>query len=406
MWNKAFEKIMKIKHEYVCTFGSEDLVLNIDYWVEKLNVDEYVRFLAPLQTTHYSGLLLVRYGIDDEARGLWVDKNSIYRQCRSLVVDLENEKIVLSPFRKFFNINEVEENKVEDVINAIEAAEIFEVADKMDGSMISARWYDGEVILSTSKSLDRKSSWRLDDAYRMAESNHKIVFMLMDHPNITFVFEYISLRDAHTVAYKKEDEGLYVIGAINVLTGHEWRYKDVLDVAKFYGVPSTAMEDISLEEMLRRMRTESGDKKEGWVINIDGHKIKIKCDDYVSLHRVISASTSINAIIKAIANGNLGDIKSKLSDGHRGIVEEKAKEIYLYMNSLNDEIEKVYKSRPSDDKKEFMIWVDSQDKYLQKYLRMKYLSQEYSTLKARDRYVSYREIKGYLDRNFTISPPI
>lgn len=397
MWNKAFEKIMEIKHQYVRTFGKID-VYDINHWVERLDVDEYTKFLAPLQTTHHEGMLLVRYGIDDEARGLWNDKDSVYRQCRSLVVDLKREEIVLSPFRKFFNINEVEENKVENVAKAVKNAKVFEVSDKMDGSMVSARWYNGQLVLSTSRSLDRKASWRLEDAYSMAESNERIMKMLSYYPYLTFMFEYISLRDAHTVAYKREDEGLYLIGIINTGSGEEFSYGEVLNFAKRYGVLSTIMEDLSLDEMLQRMKTEAGDEKEGWVMNIDGHKIKIKCDDYVNLHKIISASTSINGIIRAIADGHFDDVKSKLSDGHRNVVEEKAKKIYRYMNSLNEEIEKTYRSRPSDDKKEFMIWVDTQEEHLKKYLRLKYLKQEYTPLKTYNKYVKYADVEDYLSR--------
>jgi hypothetical protein len=220
----------------------------------------------------------------------------------------------------------------------------------------------------------------------------------MDYVDYTFVFEYISLKDAHTVAYKKEDEGLYLIGAINVTTGEEMNYSDVINLGKKYKTKTTSLENLSLEDVLKLMRTQKGDKKEGWVINIDGHKIKIKCDDYVNVTKVINAATSENAIIKAIADGSFDDVKSKLSEGHKYMVNEKAKMVFKYVNELNTLIEKAYRIRPTDERKDYMLWVDKQNKYIRKYLRMKYLGQEYSLLKTQNRYKSMKEIEEFIEK--------
>ena len=43
---------------------------------------------------------------------LFTNPHSIYREGRSLVINLNTEEIVLCPFRKFFNIDEIEETSM------------------------------------------------------------------------------------------------------------------------------------------------------------------------------------------------------------------------------------------------------------------------------------------------------
>ena len=45
----------------------------------------------------------------------WDRYDGFYRECRSVVIDIEKECIVLCPFSKFFNINELEETSIENI---------------------------------------------------------------------------------------------------------------------------------------------------------------------------------------------------------------------------------------------------------------------------------------------------
>ena len=40
---------------------------------------------------------------------MWEDENSPLREARSLVFNLRTEEMVLTPFRKFFNLTAIEE---------------------------------------------------------------------------------------------------------------------------------------------------------------------------------------------------------------------------------------------------------------------------------------------------------
>ena len=141
-WNNAYQYIMKIKQDYVNQFGKVD-TYSIDDMCQKLNTKEYNNFLDCVNITVYGTLNLFKYSL---VKGgdidLYSNVNSIYREMRSLVIDMKTDEIVLCPFHKFFNVNEIEETNVNIVLDKIAHAKCVEIANKLDGSMQSASYYN------------------------------------------------------------------------------------------------------------------------------------------------------------------------------------------------------------------------------------------------------------------------
>mgnify|MGYP001206508995 FL=1 len=378
-WNPVFNLVMEIKEEYKKTFDELD-TYHFETWLTKLNNKKYNDIFECLQINQDNEFILIRYGLAEMQEGMWIDENSIYRECRSIVIDLKNEEIVLSPFRKFFNLNEVNENKLEKVIEKFNSAKVVEVANKLDGSMQNARWYKGKVFMAGSMALNQKESWRLQDGYSMLTDNY--LKMLKENQNYTFIFEYISLKDAHVVLYKKEDEGLYLIGMRNTLTGEQVSYSKVIEIAKKYNVKVVSLENKNIDTLLDEMKKFKSYEKEGWVLNLYGHYIKIKCDDYVYIHRLLDKVSSVNVVIQSIAEEKFDDLLSKIPDKYKKRVNKIAKLIFDYLRKTKQQIKEYYNEAPKDSRKDFMIWVDQNVPHeLKHYVRCEYLGKEYHLIK-------------------------
>lgn len=397
-WNPVLNLVIKIKRDYIETFGKLD-TYNFEGWLNKLNKKEYNDVFECLQINQDGQIILIRYGLAEMQEGMWTDPNSIYRECRSIVIDLEKEQLVLTPFRKFFNLNEVEENKIETVINKINHAKVVEVADKLDGSMHSARWYNDDVFYTGSMAINKKDSWRLQDGYSMLTNNHMNMFR--ENDNLTFTFEYISLQDAHVVMYKKSEEGLYLIGVRDVITGKQLYYSEVQELAFRYNIEAVKLENKTLEQILEEMKVHKSHEKEGWILNIDGHFIKIKCDDYVHIHRILDKLSSVNVIIQAVAEENYDDLISKVPEIYRDRINKIARLIMDYVKNTNKEVKRIYNVAPKENKKEFMIWVDKNaPKEIKAYIRNLYLNKPYNLLKRR--HEGYKRLKELgLDKEFS-----
>ena len=377
-WNPVYKLVMEIKYDYIKKF--KDSIIDFELWLNKLNNDSYNKVFECLQTNQFNNLLLIRYGLADMQDGMWKDKNSIYRECRSVVIDIKNDNLVTTPFRKFFNLNEVEENSLENILEELKTSKIFEVTNKLDGSMQCARYYNNEIVMNGSMALDSNNSWRLKNGIDMLTDNQK--HMIKSNPNYTFIFEYISLRDAHVVLYNKNQEGLYLIGIRNSITGFQFPYSEISEFSNIYNVPMTTIENIGLQQVLEQMRIYKSSEKEGWVLNIDGHMIKVKCDDYVHLHRLLDKFSSVNVIIENIAEDKFDDMISKIPDNYKNRVLSIANKIIEYKNDIENKIKMKYKLAPKNNKKDFMIWVNNNcDKSYQGYVRCKYLNKPYNVLK-------------------------
>ena len=375
-WNPVLNKFIEIKNEYQNKFGhieynytegyTDETETCLERWVSELNNPEYAELLSCLELNQHENMLLIRYGrysniydgeIEASGEDLWDRYDGFYRECRSIVIDVVNDCIILSPFSKFFNINELEETSLENIQRKIDNANTIEFSDKLDGSMQSARWYNNKIIMAGSQAINPANSWRLQDGYRMLNENPRYKEMLKKNPNFTFIFEYISLKDAHVVKYTKEQEGLYLIGIRNVLDGRECNYKSVIDIANKFNIPTTKLFDKTLEQVMSELDDKSSDEAEGFVINIDGYKVKLKYNDYVHIHKALSKLSSVNLIIRSIADDKYDDLLAKLPVAYHDQVKKVAAIVVDYINRTEKTIREYYNEAPKDNKKEFMIWV-------------------------------------------------
>lgn len=388
-WNPVLDKVIEIKNKYNLNF--DDSECEFEKWLEKLDDEKYNEIFDCLQLNQNGKFLLIRYGLAEMQKGMWEDENSIYRECRSVVIDLEKECLVLTPFRKFFNLNEVEENKLDNVLEKIKIANVVEIVDKLDGSMQSARWYEGDIFMAGSMAIDKNNSWRLQEGYSMLTDNHKL--MIENNKDYTFIFEYISIKDSHVVLYDKSQEGLYLIGIRDTMTGKQMNYSDVELMSVLYNVPMAEIENITIDDVLEQSKLLKSNEKEGWVLNIDGHFIKIKCDDYVHLHRLLDKFSSVNVIIENIAEDRIDDMLSKVPDSYKNRITYISDKIIDYKNKMNHDIEIYYDKAPKDDLKKFMIWVNNNvPDNIKGYVRNKYKGKEINVLK--NSVNGYKKLKG------------
>lgn len=388
MWNKVFVFFMELKR----TIGN-NFTLEVPFkdLIELYGTDEQKKICEPLQLNQSGELLLIRYGrYSDVFSGeseydffdFWDMFDGFYQECRSLIINIVSEEIVLSPFKKFRNLGECEENSIDNIKKKIEVAKSIEITDKLDGSMQSARWYNGKFIMSGSQSLSLSDSWRLTDGYNMLVNDSKYVNMLKNNSEYTFIFEYISLQDAHVVLYDKSQEGLYLIGIRNIMNGEQSSYKDVLDIADYYGVKTTKLYDKTLDDVMEELDKYKAHEKEGFVMNIDGYMVKIKCDDYVNIHKILSNISSINLIIQKISDDQFDDLIAKVPLSYKDRVLKVANIIYDYIGNTDNMVKELYLNADKTDKKTFMIWVEKNvDKELKGYIRNMYLGNENNYLK-------------------------
>lgn len=411
-WNPVLNLIKNIKNDYVEMFGEDnmwehdELTSCINIWVNKMVENgfgiEYQKMLEPLTIKQFGKRVLIKYMLIEAYPGFWDAYGGLYRECRSVVIDLEHMYLVLTPFRKFFNMNEIEETQEHIIREKIANAQKVEISDKLDGSMISARYVLNELVVSSSGSLNPETSLHCKLGYDLLSKNDKK--MIIAHPNYTFLFELISPKDAHVVSYKDKEEGLYLIGARDVTTGYELPYDSIVMFAKQYNVKRTEVFNKTFDEVVNSLDDKNSDEAEGFVINIDNYKLKLKYNDYVTVHRMLSKMISTNTLIKVVDEGTWDDLKSKLPVAYLMQAQEIVDNVTLYIRGMNKLVQAAYidtkknytESATHDareDRRNYCAYAFNNHKEFAHYLMCLYDSKPLNFIRsAAGRYMRYYEI--------------
>jgi len=246
-------------------------------------VQKQVHPTLPLTIWNYTPK--VQYGENFKRYVYWDEVTS---QTRGLVTD-DKGNVVARPFKKFFNLDE----------NRHTPTEEFEVFEKMDGSLGILFSYQGEWVLAT------RGSFTSDQAVRGTKILQKYDYKRLN-PNYTYLFEIIYPENRIVVNYDFED--LVLLAVIKTDDGTELNLHDgeydlrVVNQIKNLGFNIVRRFD-KLNKDFTLLKHAVPDSKEGYVIRFsNGDRLKIKGDEYVRLHKIMSNLTNMS-IWEALSEG-------------------------------------------------------------------------------------------------------
>jgi RNA ligase len=307
-------------------------ILN-DY-IEKGLVIKQVHPTLPLSIYNYSRTC--QYG------GLW---DEITLACRGLVLDNEGN-VIAKPFPKFFNY---EEHTAEEIPN-----ELFDVYEKMDGSLGICFYYERELTYSERYKLwfngnyetgmeyfeeivpnfddpyyhptpTTKGEWHIatrgsfisEQAVKGKELLGKYNFQKL-HTDYTYLFEIIYKENRIVCDYDFED--VVLLGVINTKTGIEVNlHNDTEDVRIQNIIKNIGLNVVTryntFGEGFDELKREISNSKEGYVIRFrNGMRMKIKGDEYVRLHRILTnfSTTDIWELLRS--GGDMNEFLDRVPD--------------------------------------------------------------------------------------------
>jgi T4 RnlA family RNA ligase len=235
--------------------------------------------------------------------------------CRGLVVEIPTGKVIARPFPKFFNIEE--KKHVE--------SDSFELYEKVDGSLGILFRYQGDIILAT------RGSFTSDQATKGLEilwNKYERYIDALFHWRAegaknakTILFEIVYPENRVVVKY--DEEKLIMLGAYDKYHV-EMNYDDLPPwpdkVPKFEGMDYRTVQSLNTPN------------SEGFVVKFDnGSRCKIKFEDYVRLHRVMTNFSS-KAVFECLKNGK--DLREVLKDT--------PDEFYASIQEFADDLESKY----------------------------------------------------------------
>lgn len=217
------------------------------------------------ESTKYPGLFVLKYKKKVFFKGLW---NPFLEEARGLVVD-KDFNIVSRPFTKIYNYG------VEQQAPEFDDYDLVHVYRKVNGFMVAATYYEGNLIVSTTGSLD---SLFVNLGRSYLEKCPLLLEKLKEDESITAIFECCDNSDPHIV---QETPGLYLL-AVRDKMGSLFVQHDYLKL--FLGDEGLFLPSYSCEEFRFVKEKVSKVKHEGYVIyDMYGEKAsKIKSPYYLT----------------------------------------------------------------------------------------------------------------------------
>ena len=272
-------------------------------------------------------LFIYNYTHRAQYQSVW-DETTL--QCRGLVCD-DSGNIVARPFRKFFNLSELK----------VIPDEVFDVYEKYDGSMVSVFYYAGEWIVASRGSFVSEQAIKAKELLWQSDVNSLVT-------GYTYVFEVIYPENRIVVDYG-DKEDLILIGAFRTGSGREVDIdlfaEDGFTVAKRYPIAN-------LDNLLEFERRNA----EGFVIRFEsGLRAKVKYDEYVRLHRIVSG-TNEHSIWEALSSGiSLDKFTENVPDEFYAWVKEVSNRMTEQYRNILIECLELFSTLRGDTRKELAL---------------------------------------------------
>lgn len=239
--------------------------------LQQLIADDYIN----VQKHPNADLYIYNYSPKAQYDRLW---NEWTLACRGLIMNSKYE-IIARPFPKFFNLEELENQAIPN--------EKFEVFEKVDGSLGVLYWLNNQAYMATRGSF---VSEQAKAATEMLRTQYAPIIPMLDTTK-TYLFEIIYPENRIVVDYGDERK-LVLLAIIDTQTGNEIPLVETgqCPVSTF---PTVKKYD-GLND-LRQLKKLEEVNQEGFVVRFNnGFRLKVKFEEYVRIHRIITQVSSLN----------------------------------------------------------------------------------------------------------------
>lgn len=257
-------------------------------------------------------LINVRYADDGQAiynysdlamftPGAW--DNSAVRQCRGLIVSADGETVVARPWEKFFNHNQSEAGE-------LDFSAMVEVTDKKDGSLgIIHRASDGTLRVASRGSFESdQAKWATQWLIEHQASEAGIAGV----DDFTYLVEIVYPENRIVCDYG-DFEGLILLGAVRIKTGG---YLGPGPARALSGWRYEVTETFEYETLKDALAAAPRPGAEGLCVRFlaDNKIVKIKQEDYVALHKIVTGLSERSVWEHRSNGGCLHDLLASLPD--------------------------------------------------------------------------------------------
>lgn len=237
-------------------------------------------------------------------------QSAVFREARGLIFCKHTGELISRPFHKFFNLNE-RDDIVADFTKA------HHIITKLDGSMVRPIKLPTGIRWGTKMGVTDVAM----QAEEFVANNPKYNLMAEEFlaQNMTPIFEWCSRQQRIVLDYPEDK--LVLLAIRDNFTGHYVSRAQLKMACNYYDVPLVDTHTLTwstddptaFTEFVRSMKG-----IEGFIIQFDdGHMVKIKTDEYVSLHRAKSLLDNERDVVGIVLDEKVDDLLPLLPESDR-----------------------------------------------------------------------------------------
>lgn len=308
-----------------------------------------------IQEKEFGNISSFNFTRDAFCKGHW-DAQTI--TARGLYIYTKNMSVMCRGFSKFFNVNEVESTKFENLQHTLQFPVTCYVKENGFLGLVSYNPDTDDLFITTKSNPDGDyAQWLRDMVYsKISEDSIEKIKNICKKQNVTFVFECVDMKhDPHIIKYTNSE--LILLSIIrNDINFSQYEYDEVVNIANGLGIPvKTKAFEISTwaefvdwyREVLEPDYEFEGKVIEGFVIeDSSGFMTKLKLTYYnfwkfmrnichETLRRGYIQKTS--ALTNDVANDFYGYMKSVYANTSKEDIENLPKDICYWRDRFYNE---------------------------------------------------------------------
>jgi RNA ligase len=288
--------------------------------------DMVARGFVAAQTHPSRPLRIYNYTAACQFTGEWNDATLL---CRGLVVDAAG-LVLARPFAKFFNYGQPG-------APALDPTGPVTVYDKLDGSL-GILYPSGQGW-----AVATRGSFASDQARHASAVLASRYPSFVPPPGLTVLFEIIYPGNRIVVDYRELDD-IVLLGAVDIATGVSAGPEAVPSW------PGPVVERFGYRTLAEALGAPPRANREGLVVHVPAtdHRVKIKYDEYVQLHRIVTGLSTRTVWEHLAAHRPLSGLLEQLPDEFHDWVRSVAATLEAEVAQLTSTVEVTYKSIVDD----------------------------------------------------------
>ena len=262
-------------------------------------------------------LSIYNYSRKTQYEGKWDD---VTLQCRGVIANNVTGEILVRPFKKFFNYEELVGNKWKES-QLPPMSDYVYIQEKLDGSLGILFNYEGEWIMATRGSFVSeqaikgleilKSKYNLDSWLK-----HYVYLVEIIYPENRIVVDYgrkeriVFLSVVMNESFKWEpfdDSELHWTTAKSIFKMNGIKKQDIVNTEQHFNFS---------DDLYKSLKEKNEQNKEGFVLRFHpgNFRVKIKFEEYVRLHKIITQVSTYD-IWEHLKNGkDISELLEKVPD--------------------------------------------------------------------------------------------